>query len=96
MSAGRKSVRVTLEPIHNVEAALSQDSGDIDQHFVRVVDTLAERFVGVHDRETVARVVNESRAQLEADARVTNYLPVLTSRRAIDQLAGRGATPVTS
>ncbi len=74
---------------------MSQDSGDIDQHFDRVVDTLAERFLGVHDRETVARVVNESRAHLEADARVTNYLPVLTSRRAIDQLAGRGITTIS-
>ena len=37
----------------------------------------------------MARVVCETRARLEPDARVTTYLPILTARHALDLLAGR-------
>lgn len=71
---------------------MAGEDADIDQHIARVVDSLAERFTDTHDRQTVELAVAEARAQLEADARVTKYLPVLVSRRAIDQLAGRGSS----
>jgi hypothetical protein len=62
---------------------------EMDQQFARLVDSLAERFAGVHERDTVARVVGETRARLEPDARVTTYLPILAARHAVDLLAGR-------
>ena len=43
-----------------------QDGLVMDQQFARLVDALAERFAGVHERDTVARVVSETRARLEA------------------------------
>lgn len=66
-----------------------QDGGALDQQFARLIDALADRFAGVHERETVARVVGETRARLEPGARVTTYLPVLAARHAVDLLAGR-------
>jgi hypothetical protein len=66
-----------------------QDGGALDQQFARLVDALADRFAGVHERETVARVVGETRARLEPGARVTTYLPILVARHAVDLLAGR-------
>ncbi|HEY5979149.1 MAG TPA: hypothetical protein VIT41_05880 [Microlunatus sp.] len=65
------------------------DGAEIDRQFARVVETLTERFAGVHDRDTVARTVEETRARLQAQARVTAYLPLLTSRHAAALLAGR-------
>ncbi len=62
------------------------DSPDIERQFERVVDALTLRFTGTHERSTVARVVQEARTDLERRARVTTYLPVLASRRAVDQL----------
>jgi hypothetical protein len=62
---------------------------EMDQQFARLIDSLAERFAGVHERDHVARVVGETRARLEPDARVTTYLPILTARHALDLLAGR-------
>jgi protein-tyrosine phosphatase-like protein len=62
---------------------------EMDQQFARLVDSLAERFAGVHERDTVARVVGETRARLEPGARVTTYLPILAARHAVDLLAGR-------
>ena len=62
---------------------------ELDQHIARIVEVLAERFRSTHDRQTVEQAVVDARSQLEADARVTKYLPVLVSRRAINQLAGR-------
>jgi len=70
---------------------MAEDDADIDQHIARVVDSLAERFTDKYDRQTIEQAVAEARAQLEADARVTKYLPVLVSRRAIDKLAGRSS-----
>jgi len=66
-----------------------QDGLVMDQQFARLVDALAQRFAGVHEREAVARVVSETRARLEAGARVTTYLPILVARHAVDLLAGR-------
>ena len=68
---------------------MSADTIDLDQQFTRVVDTLTERFDGIHDRSTVQRVVAHPRSQLEPDARVTSDLPALVSRRASDRLTGR-------
>lgn len=68
---------------------MAKDDADIDQHIARVVDALAEKFTNTHDRQAVEQAVADARAQLEAGARVTKYLPVLVSRRAVDQLAGR-------
>ena len=61
----------------------------MDLQFARMVDSLAERFAGAHDRDTVSRVVDETRARLEQGARVTKHLPVLAARHAADLLAGR-------
>ena len=61
----------------------------MDQQFARLIDSLAERFAGVHERDPVARVVGETRARLEPGARVTTYLPILAARHAVDLLAGR-------
>jgi hypothetical protein len=61
----------------------------IDQHIDRVIDSLTDRFSGVHDRQTVLQAVNDARAHLESEARVVKYLPVLVSKRAVDQLAAR-------
>jgi len=41
---------------------MNDEEPDSDQHFEGVVDTLAERFAGVHDGETVARVVQKDRS----------------------------------
>lgn len=69
----------------------TDDDTDSEQHFERVVDVLTDRFAGVHDRATVGRVVQATRRELEADAKVTSYLPVLVTRHAIDRLTGRTA-----
>jgi hypothetical protein len=62
------------------------DSPDLERQFVRVLDALTLRFEGTHEPATVARVVHEARRQFERQARVTSYLPVLTTKRAVDQL----------
>ena len=69
---------------------------DLDQHIARIVDVLAERFSSTHDRQTVEQAVVDARAQLGADARVTKYLPVLVTRRAINHLAGRPSASPTA
>ena len=69
---------------------MAADDADLDQHIARVVDSLAERYTR-HDRQGVEQAVAHARDELEAEARVTKYLPVLVSRRAADQLAGRGS-----
>ena len=68
---------------------MAADDADLDQHIARVVDSLVERFTDRHDRQVVEQAVAHARAELEAEARVTKYLPVLVSRRATDLLAGR-------
>jgi hypothetical protein len=66
-----------------------QHAADIEQQLARVVDVLAQRFAGVHDRDAIAHVVDETRRRLEPGARVTTYLPLLVARHAADQLSGR-------
>jgi hypothetical protein len=68
---------------------MTEGDADLDQHIARVVDSLAERFSGTHDRQAVEKVVADARARLTSDARVTKFLPILVTRRAIDHLAGR-------
>lgn len=75
---------------------MAKDDADVNQHIARVVDSLVERFADVHDRQAVEQAVAEARAELEGQARVTKYLPVLVSRRAIDKLAGRGSGGATA
>jgi len=73
-----------------------QDGSVMDLRFAQLVDALAERFAGVHERDTVARVVSETRARLEPAARVTTYLPILAARHTVDLLAGRETPNVPS
>ena len=70
-----------------------REGSEMDLHLARVVDSLAERFAGIHDRDAVSQVVAETRARLEQGARVTKYLPILTARHAADLLAGRESAP---
>ncbi|HYI59533.1 MAG TPA: hypothetical protein VEX66_15290 [Microlunatus sp.] len=70
---------------------MAEDDAHIDEHIARVVDSLMERFTDRHDRQVVEQAVANARAELEIEARVTKYLPVLVSRRATDLLAGRGS-----
>lgn len=53
----------------------------------RIAADLATRFAGVFSAETVAGVVDESYHLLAEQARITRYLPSLTSRFAADRLA---------
>lgn len=53
----------------------------------RIVDELAYRFSSSFSRETVARYVGESYALLAGRARITRFLPSLTSRFAADRLS---------
>ena len=66
---------------------MTEELSEPDQHYDRVVDELATRFAGVHEREVVERAVADARAALEADARVKSYLPLLTLKLACDRLA---------
>ncbi|WP_150307713.1 metalloregulator ArsR/SmtB family transcription factor [Planctomonas psychrotolerans] len=67
----------------------------------RIVADLSDRFAGTFSPATVDRFVRESHNLLADRARVTRYLPSLTSRFAADRLgalhaatpAGSGATP---
>jgi arsenate reductase len=54
---------------------------------VRITGDLAERFRGVFSPETIERYVRESYALLAERARITRYLPSLTSRFAADRLS---------
>ena len=53
----------------------------------RIAADLATRFAGVFSAETVASVVDESYRLLAEQARITRYLPSLTSRFAAERLA---------
>ncbi|GAA3691301.1 hypothetical protein GCM10022204_03020 [Microlunatus aurantiacus] len=64
------------------------DSPDLERQFERVVDALTLRFDGLHEPTTVARVVQDARRELERQARITTYLPVLATKRAVDRLTG--------
>jgi len=75
---------------------MAQGDAELDQHIARVVDSLVERFSRTHDKQAVEQAVVDARALLESHARVTNYLPVLITRRAIDHLTGRGSGSATT
>lgn len=53
----------------------------------RISGDLAARFAGIFARETVDRYVKESFELLAGQARITRYLPSLTSRFAADRLS---------
>ncbi len=54
--------------------------------YERVVDELAYSYEGVFSRETVARAVTDAREALESVSKIPDYLPVLTTRYAKEQL----------
>ena len=60
---------------------VAEGDADLDQHI---------------DRQAVEQAVVDARAQLESDARITRYLPVLVTRRAIDDLTVRGSGSATA
>ena len=75
---------------------MTEGDADLDQHIARVVDALTETFRSTHDRQAVEQAVVDARALLETDARITKYLPVLVTRRAINHLAGRPSASPTA
>jgi protein-tyrosine-phosphatase len=66
----------------------------------RLVDELAYTYDGVFSRESVAQAISDARAALEPTATVPDFLPILVSRFAREQLTaaaqadGRLAKPV--
>ena len=74
--------------------------GNLQDHLARVVEDLAYRFEGVFSEDSIAHAVAEARADLEATATVSNYLPMLVQRFAEERLVaaaqaeGRIAKPV--
>jgi len=58
-----------------------------DQVLARVASDLSRRFAGVFSPETVERYVRESHELLAEQAKITRYLPSLTSKFAADRLA---------
>jgi ArsR family transcriptional regulator len=64
----------------------AQDTAMLDGVIDRISDDLATRFTGTFAPETVDRYVRESYALLADQARITRYLPSLTSRFATDRL----------
>lgn len=65
----------------------SQVTAMTDGVLERIVSDLALRFAGVFAPETVDRYVRESYALLAEEARITRYLPSLTSRFSADRLS---------
>lgn len=65
----------------------SQVTAMTDGVLDRIVSDLASRFAGVFAPETVDRYVRESYALLAEEARITRYLPSLTSRFSADRLS---------
>lgn len=55
--------------------------------YVRMAEELGYRFEGVYSTESIARAIEEARADLEPTARIPDYLPVLTERFARERLA---------
>ena len=62
----------------------------------RISEDLAVRFAGTFAAETVDRYVRESYALLAEQARITRYLPSLTSRFAVDRLSALAAAALPS
>lgn len=59
---------------------------NVDAVLGRVASTLADKFTGIFNPETVARYVNESYVALYRTARLDQHLPALTERFATDRL----------
>lgn len=64
-----------------------QETSMTDGLLDRISADLATRFAGIFAPETVGRYVRESSALLAEEARITRYLPSLTSRFAADRLS---------
>ncbi|MEU4771535.1 three-helix bundle dimerization domain-containing protein [Micromonospora sp. NPDC023644] len=58
----------------------------VDAVLERVAATLADRFSGIFNPETISRYVNESYVALYRTARLDQHLPALTERFATDRL----------
>jgi arsenate reductase (thioredoxin) len=56
------------------------------RHVEKAVDSLAEEFEGLHSRETVQRVMEDSLGQLVGDAEVDDFVPTLAHRFARERL----------
>jgi arsenate reductase len=59
-------------------------------HIERAVDGLAAEFEGVHSRETIQRIVDDSVRQLVRGAEVEDFLPALAHRYARERLKALG------
>lgn len=59
---------------------------NVDAVLGRVASTLADKFTGIFNPETVSRYVNESYVALYRTARLDQHLPALTERFATDRL----------
>jgi arsenate reductase len=79
-------VTLALASTHDVAVTLVRP--DVLQ---RISQDLAERFHGTFSAETVAKYVEESHALLAEKARITRFLPSLTSRFAADRLSALAA-----
>jgi arsenate reductase len=79
-------VTLALASTHDVAVTLVRP--DVLQ---RISQDLAERFRGTFSAETVAKYVEESHALLAEKARITRFLPSLTSRFAADRLSALAA-----
>lgn len=64
----------------------AHDTAMLDGVLDRIAGDLSSRFAGTFAPETVERYVRESYAMLADRARITRYLPSLTSRFATDRL----------
>lgn len=53
----------------------------------RIVDELAYSYEGVFTRDVVAQAVSDARAVLEPVSRIPDYLPILATRQAKEQLS---------
>ena len=56
-------------------------------HYDRLVDDLAYHYKGAFARDSIAQAVADARAALEPTATIPDFLPILVSRFAREQLA---------
>jgi len=84
---------VTQIIAHDAAAAVTRAKPEVLQ---RISADLAERFRGTFSKETVARYVDESHTLLAEKARITRYLPSLTSRFASERLSALARSEVSA
>ncbi len=53
---------------------------DLDVHFDRLVNELADEFAATHDRAMIEAMVTQVRTELAGQAKVHSFLPVLASK----------------